>query len=102
MINTTNAIVTFTNVPFSPGLQLLANENGNRVGLLLYNNSNKNYLVYINWVEDTDEANYSFVIPPSGLYELPAQGGTTLNFYGSFVGEPAEDGTIKVTEISDR
>jgi len=99
-INTKNAISSITSVNNSTDPVLLAAENGNRVGLLIYNNSTLNSIyIYVNWTEDTSNNDYSFVIPPQSLYEMPYNY-TTLNYYGRW-SSGGED-TAKVTEISDR
>jgi len=102
MINTKNAIVTFTNLTFAPEITKLVDENGNRVGLLLYNYANKNFRVYINYDDEMSDESFSFIIPPNTLYELPYEY-TTMNFYGTWEDQPTgTNPALKITEISDR
>lgn len=100
MINTNNAISTFTIVASSTDPTVLVAENGNRVGLYIYNNSSAILKVLIGSLpEDATmtSADFSFALAAGASYEMPL-GYTTLKFTGIWA---SENGSANVTEIRD-
>jgi hypothetical protein len=95
-INNNNAITHYTNVPASTDVQTLIEENGSRVGLLIYNSSME--ALYIRFEESASYNDFTLKIEANGLYEMP------LNYFtGKVTGIwNDEDGFATITEIEDR
>lgn len=100
MINTKNAISTYTSIDASTDPVVLVAENGRRVGLCIYNASSAALKVLIGSLDEDAEMtadDYSFVIPANGFYEMPMEY-TTLKYRGIWA---SATGVAKVTEIKD-
>lgn len=100
MINTNNALSTFTIVDSSTDPTVLVEEKGNRVGLYIYNNSSARLKILIGSLPEDAEMtsdDFSFILAAGGLYEMPS-GYTTLKFTGIW---ESENGVANVTEIRD-
>lgn len=100
MINTKNAISVYSNVPAATSATLLAAENGNRVGLYIYNNSSAALKVLIGSLpEDATmtSSEFSFIIAANSLYEMPFEY-TSLKFTGIWA---SATGSANITEIKD-
>ena len=100
MINTNNAVVAYSSYDYADNTAFpIVAENGHRVGLIIYNASNKDVFIHLAWDNATSTTEtYSFVIPASGRYDMPL-GYTTVNFYARW--DEAATGSLKVTEVSD-
>ncbi len=100
MINTKNAQSEYSNVTASTDPTLLVAENGNRVGLYIYNNSSATLKVLIGALpEDATMSGttFSFIIGANSLYEMPYEY-TTLKFTGIWA---SATGSANITEIKD-
>lgn len=95
-INNKNATSNYTKVIASTEAQTLVEENGNRVGLLIYNASEE--FLYIKFESNASYSDFTLKIDPNGLYELP------LNYFtGKITGIwDNGNGTAMITEIQSR
>lgn len=94
-INTKNNVTTYAKITSSTSVQDLIAENGNRVGLFLYNSSTQPLYVRID--ADATTSDYTFIVPSNSLYEMPYE-----YFTDKVTGIwPSVDGFVTVTEIAD-
>lgn len=96
-INNNNAIVEYNTVDSDTEAVVLVAEHGNRVGLMVYNDSAANNLLVL-WSDPATTSNFSFKIAKGALYEMPLSY-TSSSLTGIWDGDGT--GTAKVTEIRD-
>lgn len=95
-INTKNAITAYADIPSdaADAVTLVA-ENGNRVGLIIFNDSSAILYLLIGGTATT--ANFSFKLAAGAMYEMPYEY-FTVKVTGIWA---SENGSAKVTEIRD-
>jgi len=96
-INLKNALVRSERIAASTSSQIFANENGNRVGLMIYNHSVESTL-YLAINQDATTELFAVRLRPGSLYEMPFEYYTTKV---TGIWNDAE-GYAQITEISDR
>jgi len=94
-INNNNAITSYAKVASSATVVDLVAENGNRVGLMIYNASTANLFIRID--ADASLTDYAIKITSNGYYEMPL-GYFTDKVTGIW---DAANGFAYVTEIRD-
>lgn len=94
-INTKNNVTTYAKITSSITAQDLIAENGNRVGLYIYNASSQPLYIRIDATATTTD--YTLIIPSNTLYEMPYEYFTdkVSGIWGT------ADGYAMVTEIAD-
>ncbi len=96
-INNNNAIVEYNTIDSDTEAVVLVAEHGNRVGLLVYNDSADNNLLVL-WGATATTSDYSFKIAKGALYEMPLSY-TSASLTGIWDGDG--EGAAQVTEIRD-
>lgn len=95
-LNTKNAVTAYTKISASASVVDLVAENGNRVGLMIFNDAAANLFIRID--ANATLTDYNLKIPAYTLYEMPYE-----YFTDKVTGIwDAATGTAKVTEIKDR
>lgn len=89
-LNFKNVKTKFNKVTASSSSTTLAASNGNRVGLLIYNNSSAD--LFVSFSEETTTDDFTFVLPSKAFYEMPS-----VYYTGDVSGIGAGD--IHVTEV---
>ena len=98
-MNFKNAITSHAAIDASDTPVDLIAENGNRVGLMIYNaSSSKLYVLVGNESLTVSSSLFSFVVPANSLYEMPAEYYTTQC---TGIWETSPTGKAQVTEIID-
>ena len=92
-INLNSDQTNYQNIPSSTSAQTFVADNGNRVGLMIYNNSTANLYIAVNFTATTSD--FSIKMAPNGYYEMP-RGYYTDEVTGIW---DAAEGSALVTEI---
>jgi len=95
-INNKNATTRYTKVQAGIVAQTLVEENGNRVGLLIFNNSPET--LYVKFENEATYTDFTLKIDPNGLYEMP------LNYFTGKISGLWDDqtGFAMITEVGAR
>lgn len=68
-INLNNSDTIFTAHSYASGVITIAEENGRRTGLMIFNNSDQ--AIYVLVDDDATANNFSFKVAAGGFYEMP-------------------------------